>query len=160
MHLSFRVTHAAGVVQGCTARGCSPPRSESTALMQEPESFPPSDRSEPTGTWPGQGTSPAQGTPPTWEREDPPTVRSGSTARRVRLVGPEANVPFPEAGTRIDSFELEEAIGVGGMGAVFRALDSRLDRHVALKLLPPEQAGDPEVVQRFYQEGRAAARLD
>jgi serine/threonine-protein kinase len=46
------------------------------------------------------------------------------------------------------------------MGAVFRALDLRLDRHVALKILPPEQTGDPEVVQRFYQEARAAARLD
>src|SRR3954466_15522374 len=46
------------------------------------------------------------------------------------------------------------------MGAVFRALDTRLDRQVALKLLPPEQAGDIEVVQRFYQEGRAAAQLD
>src|SRR5919202_6832599 len=46
------------------------------------------------------------------------------------------------------------------MGAVFRALDTRLERHVALKLLPPEQSGDPEVVQRFYQEGRAAAQLD
>ncbi|WP_422930672.1 serine/threonine-protein kinase [Singulisphaera sp. PoT] len=64
------------------------------------------------------------------------------------------------AGDRIESFELEEAIGAGGMGAVFRALDTRLDRHVALKILPPEQAIDPEVVQRFYQEGRAAARLD
>jgi serine/threonine-protein kinase len=46
------------------------------------------------------------------------------------------------------------------MGAVFRARDLQLDRPVALKLLPPEQAGDPEVVQRFYQEGRAAAQLD
>ena len=36
----------------------------------------------------------------------------------------------------------------------------RLDRQIALKLLPPEQAGDVEVVQRFYQEGRAAAQLD
>ncbi len=40
------------------------------------------------------------------------------------------------------------------------ALDTKLDRHVALKLLPPDQAVDPEVVQRFYQEGRSAAQLD
>src|SRR4051812_47605183 len=126
--------------------------------MQEPEPLPPSERSEPTGTWPGPGTSPAPGAGR--ERVDPPTVRSGATVRRVRLVGNEAAIPFPEPGGRIDEFELEQAIGVGGMGAVFRALDGRLDRHVALKILPPEQANDPEVVQRFYQEGRAAARLD
>ncbi len=57
-------------------------------------------------------------------------------------------------------FGLEEAIGAGGMGAVFRAVDIKLDRQVALKILPPDQAIDPEVVQRYYQEGRAAARLD
>ncbi len=60
----------------------------------------------------------------------------------------------------IGTFRLDEAIGVGGMGAVFRRLDTQLDRLVALKLLPPDQAVDPEVVQRFYQEGRSAAQLD
>jgi len=60
----------------------------------------------------------------------------------------------------VDSFVLEAAIGEGGMGAVYRALDTKLERHVALKLLPPDQASDSEVVQRFYQEGRAAAQLD
>jgi serine/threonine-protein kinase len=97
--------------------------------------------------------------------QDPPTVRSGSAGSSVRRNEP--LVPssalaraLPEAGDRIDSFELEQPIGVGGMGAVFRALDTSLDRHVALKILPPEQANDSEVVQRFYQEGRAAARLD
>jgi serine/threonine-protein kinase len=60
----------------------------------------------------------------------------------------------------VGTFVLEEAIGVGGMGAVFRALDVQLDRHVALKLLPPDQTADPEIVQRFYQEGRSAAQLD
>ncbi len=63
-------------------------------------------------------------------------------------------------GERLESFELQKSIGAGGMGAVFLALDTRLDRYVALKVLPPEQAHDSDVVQRFYQEGRASARLD
>jgi serine/threonine-protein kinase len=46
------------------------------------------------------------------------------------------------------------------MGAVFRAHDGQLEREVALKLLPLDQTTDPEIVQRFYQEGRAAAQLD
>ena len=67
---------------------------------------------------------------------------------------------LPQPGVLIGTFLLEEAIGAGGMGAVFRAHDAQLDRHVALKLLPLDQTGDPEVVLRFYQEGRSAARLD
>src|SRR5262249_55999683 len=67
---------------------------------------------------------------------------------------------LPQAHELIDTFRLEEAIGTGGMGAVYRALDTKLDRQVALKLLPPDQASDAEVVRRFYQEGKAAARLD
>ncbi|WP_233579090.1 serine/threonine-protein kinase [Tautonia sociabilis] len=67
---------------------------------------------------------------------------------------------LPGIGDRLDSFEVQQAIGVGGMGAVFRALDVRLDRFVALKVLPPGQAHEAENVRRFYQEGRAAARLD
>jgi serine/threonine protein kinase len=87
---------------------------------------------------------------------------SGSSARRdgtvpVAITAP---VPLPAPGEMIGTFRLAEAIGVGGMGAVFRALDTQLDRQVALKLLPPDQAVDDEVVQRFYQEGRSAAQLD
>jgi serine/threonine-protein kinase len=67
---------------------------------------------------------------------------------------------LPAAGELVDSFLLEDAIGVGGMGAVFRALDTKLDRRIALKLLPLDQAGDAEIVPRFYQEGRSAAQLD
>jgi serine/threonine protein kinase len=63
-------------------------------------------------------------------------------------------------GRRLAHFELIEPIGVGGMAAVIRARDTQLDRSVALKILPPEMATDPENVRRFHQEARAAAKLD
>jgi serine/threonine protein kinase len=63
-------------------------------------------------------------------------------------------------GRKLAHFELIEPIGIGGMAAVLRARDTQLDRDVALKILPPEMAADPENVRRFHQEARAAARLD
>ncbi len=81
--------------------------------------------------------------------------RSGVSAAALQTPG-----VFPLPGDMLDAFMIEEVIGVGGMGSVFRALDTKLDRQVALKLLPPDQAADSEVVARFYQEGRSAARLD
>ncbi len=110
------------------------------------------------GTDPGGANRPAAG-PGLPVRDAATVISGGSSSRRVqgKVAGP---IPLPLLGQRIDCFELVESIGVGGMGAVYRALDSRLQRTVALKLLPPGQAVDPEVVQRFYQEGRAAARLD
>ncbi len=61
---------------------------------------------------------------------------------------------------RLGQFELIEAVGVGGMAAVIRARDEHLGRIVALKILPPEMAADPENIARFNQEARSAARLD
>lgn len=85
-------------------------------------------------------------------------ANAGSTQTRVK---PKVvDFGFPEPGDRIDIFELIEVIGAGGMGTVFRAIDTKLERQIALKILPPEQSGDNDVVQRFYQEARAAARLD
>jgi hypothetical protein len=63
-------------------------------------------------------------------------------------------------GRQLAHFELIEPIGVGGMAAVIRARDTQLDREVALKILPPEMAADPENVRRFHQEARSAAKLD
>jgi hypothetical protein len=63
-------------------------------------------------------------------------------------------------GRKLAHFELIAPIGVGGMAAVLRARDTQLERFVALKILPPEMAADPENVARFHQEARAAARLD
>jgi Tol biopolymer transport system component len=63
------------------------------------------------------------------------------------------------AGTRIGPFEVVHALGAGGMGAVYRAYDSRLRREVAIKVLPPAFAGDPDRLRRFEQEALAVARL-
>jgi serine/threonine protein kinase len=96
---------------------------------------------------------------------DSPTVHRSSNSsarRRLALSSPSVSRPasLPAIGELVDTFLIEEAIGVGGMGAVFRALDTKLDRQVALKLLPPDQASDADIVPRFYQEGRSAAQLD
>ncbi len=64
------------------------------------------------------------------------------------------------AGTMLDEYRILESIAVGGMGAVYRACDTNLDRAVAIKILPPELAVDEEIAIRFTEEGRAAAQLD
>ncbi len=63
-------------------------------------------------------------------------------------------------GIQLGHFIIEERIGRGGMGAVFRAIDKRLDRVVALKVLTPHQSLDRQAIQRFQNEARAAAQLD
>ncbi|MCA8996131.1 MAG: serine/threonine protein kinase [Planctomycetaceae bacterium] len=76
-----------------------------------------------------------------------------------RSLDDSGSVP-PVTGVELGHFVIEERIGRGGMGAVFRALDCRLNRVVALKVLSPEHSQDPEAVIRFQNEARAAARLD
>ncbi len=58
-----------------------------------------------------------------------------------------------------ERYELEERIGVGGMSNVFRAHDTLLERHVALKILHEQYTEDEEYVERFRREARAAAQL-
>ncbi len=81
-----------------------------------------------------------------------------SRHRPVENEEPEKGLPRP--GDQIGPFRIEAAIGVGGMGAVFRATDIQLDRFVALKILPPSQGNRQENIDRFCQEAQAAARLD
>jgi len=61
--------------------------------------------------------------------------------------------------TRLAGFEILEKIGQGGMGAVFRARQTSMDRIVALKILPPKLAQDPSFKQRFLQEAQISAKL-
>ncbi len=63
-------------------------------------------------------------------------------------------------GDRLGHYELLQYVGGGGMGRVFRAIDTRLARTVALKILPPDQAVDEETLLRFQNEAQSAARLD
>jgi hypothetical protein len=65
----------------------------------------------------------------------------------------------PQLGERLAQYEILSAIGAGGMGRVFRARDTRLRREVALKVLSPEHAGDPEMRSRFEREARSVAAL-
>lgn len=63
-------------------------------------------------------------------------------------------------GERLGHFQLEEFVGGGGMGAVFRATDTMLGRTVAVKVLSRDSSADSETVRRFKNEGQSAARLD
>jgi len=63
-------------------------------------------------------------------------------------------------GNRLGPYEIMSPLGAGGMGEVYRAHDSRLDRTVAIKILPSSFAADQDRLQRFAQEARAAAALN
>jgi serine/threonine-protein kinase len=63
--------------------------------------------------------------------------------------------PFPP-GTKLGRYEIRSKIGAGGMGEVYLAQDTKLDRKVALKILPAEVASDQERMRRFAQEAKTA----
>src|SRR5262245_34742486 len=62
-------------------------------------------------------------------------------------------------GTRLGSYEVLAPLGAGGMGEVYRARDAKLDREVAVKVLPERVASDPETLARFEREAKAVAAL-
>jgi len=65
-----------------------------------------------------------------------------------------------QPGFRLGPYEIQATLGAGGMGEVYKARDTRLDRTVAIKVLPPQLAGDPQFRERFDREGRAVSALD
>src|SRR5688572_6276010 len=64
------------------------------------------------------------------------------------------------AGTRLGPYEIVSFIGAGAMGVVYKARDTRLGRHVAIKVLPPAFARDPDRLVRFEREARAVAAIN
>ncbi|QUV89566.1 protein kinase [Chloracidobacterium sp. S] len=66
---------------------------------------------------------------------------------------------MPALGTFLAHYEIYEKLGAGGMGEVYRARDTKLNRDVAIKVLPPHLASDQEIRLRFEREARAIAQL-
>src|SRR5260370_21583356 len=64
------------------------------------------------------------------------------------------------SGTRLGPYQIEAPIGAGGMGEVYRATDTRLDRSVAVKILSPRLTSEPNAKQRFEREAHAASALN
>src|SRR5437899_6104759 len=64
------------------------------------------------------------------------------------------------AGTRLGRHEIRSQLGAGGMGEVYLASDTKLDRKVALKILPADVAAHPDRMKRFVQEAKAASALN
>ena len=96
----------------------------------------------------------------------PQTCPACGTLVNVAEAEPLAIVPCPTCGEKLrvqrsfDHFLLVETLGVGGMGSVYKARDTRLDRFVALKLLRKELSADPVEAARLEQEARLAAALN
>src|SRR5436309_15793370 len=63
-------------------------------------------------------------------------------------------------GTRLGPYEIQSPLGAGGMGEVYRARDTRLERTVAVKILPAQVAGDVQFRERFEHEARTISQLD
>ncbi|WP_417850588.1 serine/threonine-protein kinase [Thalassoglobus sp.] len=124
-----------------------------------------------------QPASASEGTGLTFVRPLPQSQSAHTEHRPLAPISPRDQVEFASrlfppriledsgsmpsvTGLELGHFVIEERIGRGGMGSVFRAIDKRLDRIVALKVLSPDLSSDPESVLRFQNEARAAARLD
>ena len=65
-----------------------------------------------------------------------------------------------EIGRRLGPYEIQSALGAGGMGEVYKARDTRLDRTVAIKVLPAQLASDIQFRDRFDHEARTISQLD
>ncbi|RMD95328.1 MAG: serine/threonine protein kinase [Calditrichaeota bacterium] len=101
-----------------------------------------------------------------WLEHEKEKLYTESTLQRIQQV-PEKETTFeselkslPKIGARIAQFEILEKLGTGGMGVVFRAKDTLLERSVALKLMLPQFVEETELKERFLLEAQAASKLN
>src|SRR6267143_1934577 len=86
------------------------------------------------------------------------SLRQFSRALRLNYNSSESMALNP--GTKLGPYEIQSLVGAGGMGEVYCAHDARLDRTVAIKILPVSYSADRDRLQRLAQEARAAAALN
>jgi eukaryotic-like serine/threonine-protein kinase len=90
--------------------------------------------------------------------DDKPVVLDESLAAAAHAVF--ADNSGVNTGTRIGQYRIDSLLGVGGMGEVYRARDTKLNRDVAIKILPPAFASDPDRLARFKREAQVLASLN
>lgn len=94
------------------------------------------------------------------EPEDIPNVPQPTVTHMGHLTAPGIGIDASSEDLRIEGYELLELVGKGGFGRVYRARQTNLNRIVAIKILSPSLAMDPDFRRRFVQEGQALALLD
>ena len=121
------------------------------------------DSTHDAGTMPGNFRGPPAGGAPksTAVKTPPGTTPAGRASSQTRSAGGRSTragifAAGEELGPR---FVIESLLGEGGMGRVYKAYDRELDRFVALKVLLPELANDPQIIQRFKHELLLASRI-
>src|SRR5262245_48020509 len=89
------------------------------------------------------------------------SFRASPTIQGIRIITGVPPLPLSlTPGTRLGPYEVTAQIGAGGMGEVYRALDTILGRQVAIKVLPVAFASDPERLARFEREAKTLAALN
>jgi eukaryotic-like serine/threonine-protein kinase len=94
------------------------------------------------------------------EREAPESFLAHPAIQEAANLIAENAASDPVTGAQLGAYVIGKQIGAGGMGTVYEAQDLRLNRKVAVKILPPPFVGDPDRIQRFRQEARAASLLN
>ncbi len=117
-----------------------------------------------SGLMDAQGLNACWNAIPAGKRDDPQHIdrrlaRQAVQARALSLWQAQQIIAGRTSGFKVDRYVLVDLIGQGGMGRVYLAQDTRLNREVALKILSPERVNNPRAIARFQREARVGAQL-